>query len=617
VSALAATVQRIPRGLPRELVGALAVIVVGLVLAGGASPFHAQQWTSWLIYGLLALSFTFIWGHGGIFSFGQAAFFGIGGYTYGVVAINRIDASGETITAVLAAIVVAALAAGLLGYFIFYGNVGEVYVAIITLATSLVLLTFMSSTAGPQYHIGDAQLGGYNGMVGIPPLSYGKSDGVPQALTNQQLLELFVVLAVLVVLGLRILLRRPFGRVLIALRTNEPRTQLLGYDVRRHKLLAFMLGGAIAGLAGAGYAAWGLFINPAVFALSQAAMVAIYVLVGGRSSLLGAFVGVVLIEEVSSSLGGSGSTATPIVLGGLLIVVVLLLPQGVVPGLRALLARVLPGLAAGRAPLPAGRPEASVLSPLGEDAEPGSDGERASRLRVEGLGKRFGGLQALDGVALELPGRGISSVIGANGAGKSTFFNLLVGRFPPSAGRVLLGGEDITRRRPDQRARRGVGIKLQVASIYGELSAFENVWLAAYARRRSVRGANERALAVLAWLGLEQRAQEPAGFLSHGQQQWLEIGMVVAAEPRVILLDEPTAGMTRQETARTAELVKTLAQRAAVIVVEHDMEFVRLLDAPVTMFHEGRLFARGSLAELRDDERVLDVYLGRSAHAQR
>jgi branched-chain amino acid transport system permease protein len=349
VSALAATAQRIPRGLPRELVGALAVIVVGLVLAGGASPFHAQQWTSWLIYGLLALSFTFIWGHGGIFSFGQAAFFGIGGYTYGVVAINRIDASGETITAVLVAIVVAALAAGLLGYFIFYGNVGEVYVAIITLATSLVLLTFMSSTAGPQYHIGDAQLGGYNGMVGIPPLSYGKSDGVPQALTNQQLLELFVVLAVLVVLGLRILLRRPFGRVLIALRTNEPRTQLLGYDVRRHKLLAFMLGGAIAGLAGAGYAAWGLFINPAVFALSQAAMVAIYVLVGGRSSLLGAFVGVVVIEEVSSWLGGSGSTATPIVLGSLLIVVVLVLPQGVVPGLRALVARVLPG-AAGRAP---------------------------------------------------------------------------------------------------------------------------------------------------------------------------------------------------------------------------------------------------------------------------
>jgi branched-chain amino acid transport system permease protein len=614
VSALAATVQRIPRGLPRELVGALAVIVVGLVLAGGASPFHAQQWTSWLIYGLLALSFTFIWGHGGIFSFGQAAFFGIGGYTYGVVAINRIDASGETITAVLAAIVVAALAAGLLGYFIFYGNVGEVYVAIITLATSLVLLTFMSSTAGPQYHIGDAQLGGYNGMVGIPPLSYGKSDGVPQALTNQQLLELFVVLAVLVVLGLRILLRRPFGRVLIALRTNEPRTQLLGYDVRRHKLLAFMLGGAIAGLAGAGYAAWGLFINPAVFALSQAAMVAIYVLVGGRSSLLGAFVGVVVIEEVSSWLGGSGSTATPIVLGSLLIVVVLVLPQGVVPGLRALVARVLPG-AAGRAPTPAGRPEAPVPPPLAAGDRERND-EAASRLRVEGLGKRFGGLQALDGVTLEFPPRGISSVIGANGAGKSTLFNLLVGRFPPSAGRVVLGEEDVTRRRPDERARRGVGIKLQVASLYGELSAFENVWLAAYARSRGAKRATERAQDVLAWLGLAHRAHEPAGVLSHGQQQWLEIGMVVAAEPRVILLDEPTAGMTREETARTAELVKALAERAAVIVVEHDMEFVRLLDAPVTMLHEGRLFARGSLAELRNDERVLDVYLGRSVHAE-
>jgi branched-chain amino acid transport system permease protein len=225
-------------------------------------------------------------------------------------------------------------------------------------------------------------------------------------------------------------------------------------------------------------------------------------------------------------------------------------------------------------------------------------------------------LQALDGVTLEFPPRGISSVIGANGAGKSTLFNLLVGRFPPSAGRVVLGEEDVTRRRPDERARRGVGIKLQVASLYGELSAFENVWLAAYARSRGAKRATERAQDVLAWLGLAHRAHEPAGVLSHGQQQWLEIGMVVAAEPRVILLDEPTAGMTREETARTAELVKALAERAAVIVVEHDMEFVRLLDAPVTMLHEGRLFARGSLAELRNDERVLDVYLGRSVHAE-
>ena len=136
------------------------------------------------------------------------------------------------------------------------------------------------------------------------------------------------------------------------------------------------------------------------------------------------------------------------------------------------------------------------------------------------------------------------------------------------------------------------------------------------AKTRDARSADERAVTVLDWLGLLGRAHEPAAVLSHGEQQWLEIGMVVAAEPDVILLDEPTAGMTRDETLRTAELVRALAEGAAVIVVEHDMQFVRQLDSPITMFHEGKLFASGTLAELRRDERVLDVYLGRSAHAE-
>jgi len=121
---------------------------------------------------------------------------------------------------------------------------------------------------------------------------------------------------------------------------------------------------------------------------------------------------------------------------------------------------------------------------------------------------------------------------------------------------------------------------------------------------------------ILDWLNLLARAHEPASMLSHGQQQWLEIGMVVAAEPTVILLDEPTAGMTSEEAGRTADLVKALAEHASVIVVEHDMEFVRELDAPVTVFHEGKVFARGNMAELREDERIMDIYLGRPVDAE-
>ncbi len=592
----------------RRDVGLGAVLLLaGLVLAGAAPDYRAQEWSLWVIYGLLALSFTFVWGHAGIFSFGQAAFFGVGGYAYGVTGINLSLTTNETLTALLAAALVAALFAAVLGYFIFYGNVGDVYVAIITLAVTLVLLTVMSSTADPKYHIGSAALGGYNGLVGVPPLMLPGADG-PVLLGSNALLAACVAVAVVVAVLLSVLRRRPFGRVVAGVRENELRTSLLGYDIRRYKLGAFVLSGGVAGLAGGLYAAWGLFINPAVFGLQQAALVAIWVLVGGRDSILGAFLGVALVQGLSSTLGGSAGSATPIVLGGVLIAVVLAVPAGLVPAVGGLVRRFAPSLAAvgsGAGPTAAAR------------ALPSEVAERQARepvaLEAVDLHKSFGGVQALRGASLLLPARTVQCLIGPNGAGKSTCFNLLSGRYEPTSGRIRLGDVDITRLRPDQRARLGVGIKLQVPSYYAPLTAFENVWLAAYARLGSVAAADRRATDVLARFGLAGRAGTAAGELSHGEHQWLEIGMVVAGEPVVVLLDEPTAGMSREETLRTVELVRELGAEATVVVVEHDMEFVRQLDAPVTMFHEGAVFARGSIEELRADDRVLDIYLGRTA----
>jgi branched-chain amino acid transport system permease protein len=607
-------VASIRRRVPGEIL-VLAAIALAAILAGNvASEFQANEWTLWVLYGLLALSFTFIWGHGGIFSFGQAAFFGIGGYAYSVAAINLLPHTNETITAVLAGALAGAVAAGLVGYFIFYGDVNDVAVAIITLAFSLVLLTVMSGTADPKYHIGAAQLGGYNGMVGVPPLTVGLPGGTPTILDYRSMLTVFGIAAGVIAIAVHVLLRRPFGRVVGALRVNELRTLLLGFDVRRYKLATFMLGGAIAGLAGAGYAAWGTFINPSVFGLQQAAFVAIWVLLGGRTSLLGAFLGVVLVEELTSTLGGSGGDSTPIVLGAVLIAVVLLLPAGIVPTLQQWGRRLLPRSRDAAPPAAATEPSAAsteATAPVLVTAQPGAKGDGGETLRAEDLGKRFGGVRALSDVSVDFPGRGLQCLIGPNGAGKSTFFHLLSGRYRPSAGEVVLDGRRITSWRPDRRARAGLGIKLQVPSLYHELSTGENMWLAAYARTRSARRADERAAEMLAWLGLADRAAEPASALSHGQQQWLEIGMVVATEPKVILLDEPTAGMSPEETQRTARLVTTLAEQAAVIVVEHDMDFVRELDAPVMMFHEGSVFAHGSISELREDERILDIYLGR------
>ncbi len=587
-------------------VGAL-MLLVGLAVAAAVPDYRAQEWALWVIYGLLAVSFTFVWGHAGIFSFGQAAFFGVGGYAYGITGIDLSGSTHETVTGLVAAAVVAALCAAALGYFIFYGNVGDVYVAIITLAVTLVLLTVMSSTADPKYHVGAAALGGYNGLVGVPPLELPGSGG-PILLGSNALLAACLVLAVSVAVLLSILRRRPFGRILAGVRENELRTSLLGYDVRRYKLLSFVIGGAVAGLAGGLYAAWGLFINPSVFGLQQAALVAIWVLVGGRNSILGAFLGVALVQGLSSTLGGSGGSATPIVLGGVLIAVVLALPQGLVPAASSLLRRLVPALS------PSVR---GAVHADGRRAElpPRSTALAAVSIEAVDLHKTFGGVQALRGASLSLPARGVQCLIGPNGAGKSTCFNLLTGRYRPTRGQVRMGNADITRLRPDQRARLGMGIKLQVPSYYPTLTAFENVWLAAYARLGNASASDARASAVLAWLGLAGKDKLAAGVLSHGEHQWLEIGMVVAGEPVVVLLDEPTAGMSREETLRTVDLVRTLAEDATIVVVEHDMEFVRVLDAPVTMFHEGNVFASGSIAELRADERVLDIYLGRGATA--
>jgi branched-chain amino acid transport system permease protein len=578
------------------------VLVVIVALLGGlfVSDFQKVTLALWVIYGLVALSLDFVWGRAGIFSFGQTAFFGVAAYAYGVIGINLSPNTGETVSALVGGVVVAAVVAAALGYFMFYGKVGDVYVAIITLAVTLVLLQVITSTAGPQYHIGKAQLGGYNGMTNIPSMEFGYPGHPGDQMSQPDTYTFAVLLAGLAFLGVRMFLASGFGRVITAIRENELRTELLGYDVRRAKVIVFTIGGAVAGLAGGAYAGWGSFMNPAPFSLPAAALIVIYVLVGGKGTLVGAFIGAVAVEWLSTVLGGILPSSTTLVVGGILIAVVLLVPGGLTPLIGNLLNRVVPHRRH------AWRPAA------GAGAVAGGGGRE---LQAQGLVKMFGGLKAVDAISLQFPAGGLNCLIGPNGAGKSTFFNLLVGRYRPTEGTIMLEGRPITRLLPHQRAQRGIGIKLQVPSIYRELSVRENVWLAAFAKTSSTPEAEAAVDRVLSRIGLVERSDDPAGDLSHGEQQWLEIGMVVASSPEVILLDEPTAGMTHEETIRTVELVRGLAETATVVVVEHDMEFVQRLDSPVTVLHEGRILAQGSLAEIRQDERVLDVYLGRTFRA--
>jgi len=231
-------------------------------------------------------------------------------------------------------------------------------------------------------------------------------------------------------------------------------------------------------------------------------------------------------------------------------------------------------------------------------------------LETRGLAKRFGGVHAIAEVSFALERGELRCLIGPNGAGKSTFFKLLTGQLRPSAGRVLFEGADITQAAAHQIGRLGIGIKNQVQDVFNGLSVYENLWLAARSSRGR-RAAGERARELASRLGLEALLAAPVGTLAHGQRQWVEIAMVVAREPKLVLLDEPSAGMTAEETSQTAALIREVNQSASVIVVEHDMQFIRQIAHKVTVFHQGRILVEDTFERVVADPLVRDVYLGR------
>ncbi|MBD1920890.1 ATP-binding cassette domain-containing protein [Microcoleus sp. FACHB-831] len=571
----------------------LILLAALLLLPIVADPFTIVNSTYWLICGLLALSLSFVWGIGGIFSFGQTIFFGLAGYTYGIVSLN-IQGIGGTILGLLVGIIIAALAATIMGYFMFYGRVASLYVAIITLATTLIFYNLFVSTSGAQYQIGEAALGGFNGMQRVPTL-----------LDLDITFTYWLVTAISVVaFALLVSLRRTrFGRVFNAVRVNEERTELLGYDVRGLKLTGFVIGGAIAALAGVLHTSWGNTINPTVFNLDQATLVAIWVMVGGRTKLWGAFLGAALIQSFSNFLGTTAQYATPLILGATLIALVLFLPEGIAPAIEKLWQQVFPINC--QVDLPLSTPISLVDTPL-------EINKSYEILIAKNLKRKFGNFWAVDGVDLEFKTGQPYCIIGPNGAGKSTFFNLLTGRLRATGGQVIYDGEDVTALMPFERARRGISIKLQIPNIYNELSVYENLWLAAAIRYPNLVEKHAKMAQIVDEIGLRDRLNTRAGELSHGEKQWLEIGMAAVTDPRLILLDEPTGGMSRGETLKTVELVNKLANNSTVIVVEHDMEFVRQLGAFTTVFAQGKVLATGTIENIQQDERVIEVYLGKA-----
>ena len=322
----------------QRLGSVLLLVAAGLLLAAplGLDVAHLLTLNVMVIMGILALSMALVWGGSGVFSFGQSVFFGVGAYVYAIGTLSTYDSTWP----LLLAIVGAAAAAAIVGYFLFYGRVGEVYFAVITLALSLLCYQLINAQA--SLRIGGVALGGYNGIPGVPPLNLPGNPDHPLGFSETY----WVCAGLLIVLYLavRALLRSRFGQTVAAIRENELRAELLGYDSRRYKLIVFVVGAAIAGLAGALFAAWGNFIGPDVFSMMFAAQIIIWAQVGGVGVLVGPILGAFLIQWLITWLGTTGVGDTNVVLGLIFIGFVLFVPAGLLPALRKLLERRHDGL---------------------------------------------------------------------------------------------------------------------------------------------------------------------------------------------------------------------------------------------------------------------------------
>ncbi|HMM62704.1 MAG TPA: ABC transporter permease [Mesorhizobium sp.] len=318
-----------------------------LVVAAAASyPLFSDGYTIgntvyFLTWTFMAMGLSLIWGYGGALSFGQTAFFGVAGYAYGVLTINIGSAYGFTLVALLLSVLLAGVFAAVIGYFLFFGRITGVFLGIVTLSVTLVLERFMAQTAGPEWAIGTARLNGFNGMSGMPPLTVPWFGGDIALYADVALYYVVLALVVLVYLGLRMLVNSPFGNVLVSIRENPERAEMLGYDVRKYQLGAFVIGAMLAGLSGVLYTSWGQYITPSSMGITAAALPIVWVAVGGRSDLTATLVGTLVVLGGFQALTIYGAQYALIVMGALLVFTVLLAPEGIVLGIAGLAGRIL------------------------------------------------------------------------------------------------------------------------------------------------------------------------------------------------------------------------------------------------------------------------------------
>ena len=609
----------------RVLLAALAALAAGLALL---PEFGAVLLAYIGLYALVAVGLVMLTGVAGITSFGQAAFVGLGAYATAWLCTAPEAAAWLGAAPGAAWLPWAGLALGL-------ALTGAVAWALgaVTLRLSGHYLPLATIAWGLSLYFlfGNLQwLGGHTGLGGIPPLRLGE---VP--LASARAIGAVIWLALLAAIwALHNLLDSREGRAIRALKGGRVMAESMGVDTAASRTKVFVLAALLACLSGWLYAHMQRFVNPTPFNINLGIEYLFMAVVGGSGHLWGAVLGAAVItlmkqylqDVLPALLGASGNFET-VAFGLLMLVVLQRFPEGLWPAVARFGQRWLR--------LPAARPLAAHRPASGSPAArlpvagaalaqraPPQRGQTA--LEAHAVGKRYGGLVANDSVSLAVQAGEIHALIGPNGAGKSTFFNMVSGVDDPTSGQVRLAGRDMAGQPSRAFAARGLGRTFQHVRLMGTRSVLDNVALGAH--RRGQRGwiasmlrldrSEEAALLAEARrqierCGLAGQADTPAAMLPLGQQRTVEIARALAAQPTVLLLDEPAAGLRHLEKRALATLLAQLRQEGlAILVVEHDMEFVMNLADRVTVLEFGRVIAHGAPAAVQADPRVLEAYLG-------
>ncbi|EKS42276.1 branched-chain amino acid ABC transporter ATP-binding protein/permease [Afipia broomeae] len=577
-----------------------AIILVAVPLMAD-NEYELRLFMLFLIYGVIAVGLNVLVGMTGLVSLGQAGLFALGSYTGAILAM-RLGFD------IVAAGIGAAIVSGLFGVLLAFPTVRVrgVYLAVVTIAFGIIVenvaIEWQSLT------------GGTTGLTSIPrpnifgiPLSGFAFYGV-----------LAVTLFVLTLLIHNLKLSR-YGRTMLAVSQSETAARALGINPTGMRTMAFVISSVTAGIAGTFYAFLNSYISPDIFTFSDSVRFLLMVILGGAGSTFGPVIGAYILTYLPEYLQ-QFQLWQKFAYGALLLLVMFALPRGIVGTLAYLFKRFRPA-----EPVP----DASEGLPA-EAALRREKTTQSSELVANGLTVRFGGLTALSKASLRVKGGEIHALIGPNGAGKSTFVNTISGFYRANEGEFGLDGIDLTDRRSLEIARLGLSRTFQNTELFGELSVLENV-MAGYDQRlvygvfdallrtprmrRQELECRKTAIGLLAFVGLLPYANEEARFLPFGLQRRLEIARALASKPKLLLLDEPAAGLTTQEIDELEEMVRRIAELGiSVLLIEHHVDLIMALADNVTVLDYGQVIASDRPSAIQDDPRVIEAYFGTSTH---